>query len=113
MGIIFMCLFHMNASKLKICRTNGSWIFIWVSHSGNYCLFYSKCILKFVKQLISLKLYCFIVHINSTPFSGVCIALTEYTRSQGEKYNRFMPIIKTPPCLAQEADTFASLMNTD
>ena len=113
MDIIFMCLFHMNEGKLKICRANGSWIFIWVSRSGNCCLFYSKCILTFVKQLMSLKLYCFIVHINSTPFSGVCVALTEYARSRGEKHNRFMPIIKTPPCLALEAETFASLMTMD
>jgi len=52
---------------------NGSWIFIWVSHSSSGCLCYSKCILKFVKQLISLKLYCFIVHINSTPSLGYAL----------------------------------------
>ena len=39
--------------------------------------------------------------------SGVCIALTEYARSRGEKHKRFMPIIKTLPCLAQEAEMFA------
>lgn len=73
MDIIFMCLFHMNVSKLKICRANGSWVFIWVSHSGNCCLFYSKCILKFIKQLISLKLHCFIGHINSTLSLGYAL----------------------------------------
>lgn len=46
-------------------------------------------------------------------FSGVCIALTEYAKSRGETHNRFMPIIKPPPCLAQEVETFASLMTTD
>lgn len=65
--ITFMCVSDMNVSKLKICHANGSRVLIWVSHSGTRCLFYSKCILKFIKQLIALKLYCFIVHINSTP----------------------------------------------
>lgn len=46
-------------------------------------------------------------------FSGVCIGLTEYARSRGEKCNRFIPTIKTLACLAWEAQAFASLMITD